>query len=159
MISNVRGEFTKMTGSASIDPADLSKSTVEVQIDANSVNTREPQRDDHLRSADFFDVANYPALTFRSKRVEARSADEIKLTGDLTIRGVTKEVTFDVEGPTPSIKDPWGNLRAGITATTKISRKDFGLAFNAITETGGVVVGDEVKITLEAELIQQEDAA
>jgi polyisoprenoid-binding protein YceI len=130
-----------------------------VQIDANSVNTREPQRDDHLRSPDFFDVANHPTLSFRSRRIVAQGPEEHTLTGDLTIRGVTKEVTFDVEGPTPSIKDPWGNLRTGITATTKINRKDYGLAFHALTETGGVVVGDEVKITLEVELVQQPDAA
>lgn len=159
MISNVRGEFTKVAGTALIDPLNLAKSSVEVRIDANSVNTREPQRDEHLRSADFFDVAHFPALTFRSTRIESTGAEELKLAGDLTIHGVTKEVTFDVEGPTPSIKDPWGNLRAGITATTKISRKDFGLAFNALTDTGGVVVGDEVKITLEAELIQQATTA
>jgi polyisoprenoid-binding protein YceI len=159
MISNVRGEFTKMTGSALLNPADMVKSTVEATIEAASVNTREPQRDDDLRSANFFDVANYPTLTFRSKRVEAFGADHFKLTGDLTIRGVTKEVTFDVEGPTPSVKDPWGNIRAGITASAKINRKDFGLAWNALTETGGVVVGDEIKITIEAELIQQAPAA
>jgi polyisoprenoid-binding protein YceI len=159
MISNVRGEFTKVTGTAVIDPVNTANSTVEVTIDANSINTREPQRDEHLRSADFFDVANHPTLTFRSTRIEAKGADELKLTGDLTIRGVTKEVTFDVEGPTPAIKDPWGNMRAGITAATKINRKDFGVAFNALTETGGIMVGDEVKITLEAELIQQTAAA
>jgi polyisoprenoid-binding protein YceI len=159
MISNVRGEFTKVTGTAVIDPVNPAKSSVEVTIDANSINTREPQRDDHLRSADFFDVANFPTLSFRSTRIEAQGAEELKLTGDLTIHGITKEVTFDVEGPTPAIKDPWGNVRAGITAATKISRKEFGLAFNALTDTGGVVVGDEVKITLEAELIQQPDAA
>jgi polyisoprenoid-binding protein YceI len=159
MISNVRGEFTKLTGSAQINPADPAKSTVEVTIQAGSLNTREPQRDEHLRSADFFDVANYPTLTFRSKRIEPLGAEDFKLTGDLTIRGVTKEVTFDVEGPTPSVKDPWGNIRAGITASAKINRKDFGVAFNALTETGGVVVGDEVKITIEAELIQQAPAA
>jgi polyisoprenoid-binding protein YceI len=106
MISNVRGEFTKLTGSALIDPADLTKSSVEVTIQADSINTREPQRDAHLRSADFFDVANYPTLSFRSKRAEPVGADNLKLTGDLTIRGVTKEVTFEVEGPTPAIKDP-----------------------------------------------------
>jgi polyisoprenoid-binding protein YceI len=159
MISNVRGEFTKLTGSALIDPADVTKSSVEVTIEADSINTREPQRDAHLRSADFFDVANYPTLSFRSKRAELAGADEIKLTGDLTIRGVTKEVTFNVEGPTPAIKDPWGNMRAGITASTKIDRKTFGMVFNALTETGGIVVGDEVKITIEAELIQQAPAA
>jgi polyisoprenoid-binding protein YceI len=159
MISNVRGEFTKVSGSAVIDPADPTKSSVEVEIDANSVNTREPQRDDHLRSPDFFDVANHPILTFRSRRIQANGAEEHKVTGDLTIRGVTKEVTFEVEGPTPAVKDPWGNVRAGIAATAKINRKDFGLAFNALTETGGVVVGDEVKITIEAELIQQAASA
>ena len=159
MISNVRGEFTKLSGSALIDPADPEKSTVEITIEAASINTREPQRDEHLRSADFFDVANHPALTFRSKRIAALGTDNLKLTGDLTIRGVMKEVTFDVEGPTASVKDPWGNTRAGVTASAKINRKDFGLVWNALTEAGGVVVGDEVKITIEAELIQQAPVA
>jgi len=159
MISNVRGEFTKLGGSALINPADPAKSSVEITIEAASINTREPQRDEHLRSADFFDVANHPTLTFRSTRVESLGADNFKLTGDLTIRGVTKQVTFDVEGPTASVKDPWGNTRAGVTASTKINRKDFGVAFNALTETGALVVGDEVKITVEAELIQQAPAA
>ena len=159
MISNVRGEFTKISGSAVLNPADLTKSTVEITIEAASVNTREPQRDEHLRSADFFDVASYPTLTFRSKRIESLGAENFKLTGDLTIRGVTKEVTFDVEGPTPSVKDPWGNIRAGVTASAKLNRKDFGLVWNALTEAGGIVVGDDVKITIEAELIQQAAAA
>jgi polyisoprenoid-binding protein YceI len=159
MISNVRGEFTKLSGSALINPADLTKSTVEITIEAASVNTREPQRDEHLRSADFFDVANYPVLTFRSKRIETLGAENSKLTGDLTIRGVTKEVAFDVEGPTPPVKDPWGNIRAGVTASAKVNRKEFGLVWNALTEAGGVVVGDDVKITIEAELIQQAAAA
>jgi polyisoprenoid-binding protein YceI len=159
MISNVRGEFTKLSGSALLNPADPAKSTVEITIEAASVNTREPQRDEHLRSADFFDVANYPTLTFRSKRIEALGAENFKLTGDLTIRGVTKEATFDVEGPTPPVKDPWGNIRAGVTASAKINRKDFGLVWNALTEAGGFVVGDDIKITIEAELIQQSAAA
>src|SRR6202140_865219 len=159
MISNVRGEFTNISGSALMDPADLSNSSVEVTIQAASLSTREPQRDEHLRSADFFDVANPPTLMFRSKRIEALGAENFKLTGDLTIRGVTKEVTFDVEGPPASVKDPWGNVRAGVSASAKINRKDFGVAFNALTETGGLVVGDEVKITVEAELIQQAPAA
>jgi polyisoprenoid-binding protein YceI len=159
MISNVRGEFTKLSGSALLNSVDPSKSTVEVTIEAASINTGEPQRDEHLRSPDFFDVAKYPTLTFRSKRIQAHGADEFKLTGDLTIHGVTKEVTLDVEGPTPSVKDPWGNIRAGITASAKINRKDYGVAFNALTETGALVVGDEVKITVEAELIQQNSAA
>ena len=159
MISNVRGEFTNIGGSAVIDPSNPSNSSVEVTIQTASLSTREPQRDEHLRSADFFDVANHPTLTFRSTRVESLGADNFKLTGDLTIRGVTKQVTFDVEGPTASVKDPWGNTRAGVTASTKINRKDFGVAFNALTETGALVVGDEVKITVEAELIQQAPAA
>jgi polyisoprenoid-binding protein YceI len=159
MISNVRGEFTKLSGSAVINPADPAKSSVVITIEAASINTREPQRDEHLRSADFFDVANHPTLTFRSKRVEALGAENFKLAGDLTIRGVTKEVTFDVEGPTASVKDPYGNVRAGVSASAKMNRKDFGLVWNALTEAGGVVVGDEVKITFEAELIQQAPAA
>ena len=159
MISNVRGEFTRLGGAALINAADPTKSSVEIEIDATSINTREPQRDEHLRSADFFDIANYPKITFQSKRIEPRGADEFKVTGALTIRGVTKEVTLDVEGPTPAVKDPWGNIRAGVTATAKVNRKDFGLAWNALTEAGGVVVGDEIKITIEAELIQQADAA
>ena len=159
MISNVRGEFTKLSGSAVINSADQTKSSVEITIDAASINTREPQRDDHLRSPDFLDVAKYPTLTFRSKRVEPLGPENFKVTGDLTIRGVTKEVTFEIEGPTAPVKDPWGNIRAGIEASAKINRKDFGVAFNALTETGGVVVGDEVKITVEAELIRQAPAA
>src|SRR6202166_4033881 len=114
MISNVRGEFTKLSGSATLHPVNPAKSTVQVTIEAASVNTREPQRDEHLRSADFFDVANHPTLTFRSTHVTTLDADNFKLTGDLTIRGVTKKVIFDVEAPTPAVKDPWGNVRAGI---------------------------------------------
>jgi polyisoprenoid-binding protein YceI len=159
MISNVRWEFTKLSGSVTLDPVNPSKSTVQVTIEAASVNTREPQRDEHLRSADFFDVANHPTLTFRSERVEAQGPENFKLTGDLTIRGVTRQVTFEVEGPTAPVKDPWGNTRAGVTASAKINRKDFGVAFNAMTETGGLVVGEEVKITIEAELVQQKPAA
>jgi polyisoprenoid-binding protein YceI len=155
MISNVRGEFSKVSGSAVLDPSDPTKSTVEVSIDTTSIDTRELQRDEHLRSADFFDVANHPAITFRSKKIAPAGPERFKVTGDLTIRGVTREVTFDLEGPTPPIKDPWGNVRAGVTASAKINRKDFGLVWNALTETGGVVVGDQVSITFDAELIQQ----
>jgi len=155
MISNVRGEFSKLSGNVVLDAADLTRSSVDVTLDASSINTREPQRDEHLRSADFLDVANYPAISFRSKRVVAAGPEHFKLSGDLTIRGVSKEVTFDVEGPTPSVKDPWGNVRSGVTATAKINRKDFGLVWNALVEGGGVMVGDEVSITIEAELIQK----
>jgi polyisoprenoid-binding protein YceI len=159
MISNVRGEFTKLSGNAVRDPADPTKSTVQVAIDAASVNTREPQRDEHLRSADFLDVAKFPEITFRSKRIEALGEEHFKLTGDLTIHGVMRDVVFDIEGPTPAIKDPWGNVRAGLTGSAKINRKDFGLVWNALVEGGGVLVGDEVKLTIEAELIQKAPAA
>jgi polyisoprenoid-binding protein YceI len=155
MISNVRGEFSKLSGNVLIDPVDPARSSVEVNMETTSVNTREPQRDEHLRSADFFDVANHPAIKFKSKKVVAAGGDRYKLTGDLTIRGVTKEVTFDVEGPTAAVKDPWGNVRAGVSASAKINRKDFGLVWNALTEAGGVVVGDEISVTIEAELIQK----
>lgn len=159
MISNVRGEFTKIGGKAYWDPNDLTKSSVEVTVDASSINTREPQRDEHLRSADFLDVANHPQLKFQSRRIQAVDAENFKLTGELTIHGVTKEVTFDIEGPTPAVKDPWGNVRAGIAGSTKINRKDFGLVWNALIEGGGMMVGEEVKITIEAELIHQAPAA
>ena len=155
MISNVRGEFSKLSGSVVLDPADLTRSNVEVNLETSSINTREPQRDEHLRSADFFDVANHPSITFRSKRITAAGPEQFKLAGDLTIRGVSKEVTFDVEGPTPAIKDPWGNMRSGVSATAKINRKDFGLVWNAVIESGGVAVGDQVSITIEAELVQK----
>ena len=155
MISNVRGEFSKVSGNVVLDPSDLTKSSVEVIVDATTIDTREPQRDEHLRSADFLDVANHPSITFRSKQITAAGAGRFKVTGDLTIRGVTRTVTFDVDGPTPPVKDPWGNVRAGVSATAKINRKDFGLVWNALTEAGGVVVGDEVSITFEAELVQK----
>jgi polyisoprenoid-binding protein YceI len=154
MISNVRGQFNKVRGSAVLDPSDPTKSTIEITIDTASIDTREPQRDEHLRSADFFDVANHPAITFQSKKITAAGPERFKVTGALTIRGTTRDVTFDVEGPVPPVKDPWGNIRTGVSATAKINRKDFGLVWNAITEAGGVVVGDEVSLTFEAELIQ-----
>jgi len=153
MISNVRGEFTRITGDVSIDPRDLTRSFVNVAIDTASVNTREEQRDVHLRSADFFDAEKHPKITFRSKRIEAVGEREFRVIGDLTIRDVTREVAFAVDGPTPVVKDPWGNLRTGITATAKINRKDFGLTWNAFVEGGGVLVGEEVKIEFDAELV------
>jgi polyisoprenoid-binding protein YceI len=158
MISNVRGEFSKLSGNIILDSADLTRSTVEVSMETASINTREPQRDEHLRSADFFDVANHPKIAFRSKQIAAAGPEHFKLTGDLTIRGVSKEVAFDVEGPTPAVKDPWGSVRAGVAATAKINRKDFGLVWNALVEGVGVMVGDEVSITIEAELVQQAPA-
>jgi polyisoprenoid-binding protein YceI len=154
MISNVRGEFTKVSGTIWYDPENPQNSRVEATIDAASIATREPQRDAHLRSADFLDAEKYPVLTFRSRSVAGERGDW-KIIGDLTIRGVTREVTLDVEGPTPETRDPWGNLRIGATATGKINRKDFGLTWNTALETGGVLVGDEVKLTLDVEGVRQ----
>lgn len=154
MISNVKGEFTKLSGTVKIDSADLTQSSVEVTIDTTSISTRDPQRDGHLKSPDFFDVEQYPTITFKSSKV-TRTEDGLELTGDLTIRGITKPVTFEVDGPTPETKDPWGNVRRGAEATTTIDRKDFGLAWNATLETGGVMVGDKVTITVDAELVKK----
>ena len=155
MVSNVKGNFEKFAGTVDIDEKDITKSKVEVSIDTNSINTNVQKRDDHLRSADFFDVATYPAMTFVSKKVAKAGKDRLKVTGDLTLHGVTKQVVLDVEGPSRESKDPWGNIRKGATATTKINRKDFGLNWNKALETGGVVVGDEVTITLEIEMIKK----
>jgi polyisoprenoid-binding protein YceI len=154
MIANVRGHFTGVTGKLTFDPADLSKSHVDASIDVATIDTRDPQRDTHLKSADFFDVEKFPTLTFSSSRVIRRSDGTVVVSGPLTIHGVTREVEFTVEGPTPPIKDPWGNTRIGVSASTKIDRTDFGLNFNAALETGGVLVGEEVALTLELEFVQ-----
>jgi len=154
MISSVKGEFTKITGRAVYDPEKPESLSAEATIDVNTINTREPDRDNHLKSADFFDVAKFPTITFKSKRA-TKGPDGLKLTGDLTIHGVTREVTLDVEGPTPPLKDPWGFTRVGASATTRINRKDFGLTWNQALEAGGVLVGDEVKITVDVELVAQ----
>jgi len=159
MISNVRGELGKVTGSVMFDGQDVAGIAVDATIDVTAIDTREPKRDEHLRSPDFFDVAKYPTMTFKSKRSEKVGAGKFKLVGDLTLHGVTKEVTLDVEGPTPEMKDPWGNVRVGATATTKINRKEFGLNWNAALETGGVVVGDEVSITLDVEAVKKKEEA
>jgi polyisoprenoid-binding protein YceI len=155
MISNVKGEFTKLTGSVKWDNADITRSSVEVTADAASINTRDPQRDGHLRSADFFDVEHYPAITLRSTNITRSSDGTLELTGDLTIHGVTKPANFLVDGPTPETKDPWGNIRVGVEATATIDRKDFGLTWNSGLETGGVLVGDKVTITVDAELVKK----
>ena len=154
-ISSVRGGFSNVKGTVSFDDKDVSKSTVDVTIDVSTVDTREPDRDKDVRSDKFFDVAQYPTMTFKSKKVEQVAAGKLKVTGDLTIRGVTKEVVLDVEGPTAPVKDPWGNQRAAVNATTKINRQDFGVKWNATMDNGGVVVGDEVSITIDAEMIQK----
>jgi polyisoprenoid-binding protein YceI len=154
MISNVKGEFTKLSGTVKIDSADITQSSVELTADATSISTRDPQRDGHLKSPDFFHVEQHPAITFKSTKI-TRTDDGLELTGNLTIRGVTQPVTFEVDGPTPETKDPWGNIRRGVEATTTVDRKDFGLAWNAALETGGVMVGDKVHITVDAELVKK----
>ena len=157
-ISNVRGDFTKIAGAVQLDDQDITKSTVEVTIDVSSVDTRVADRDKDLRSERFFDVANYPTLTFKSKKIEQVGEGKLKVTGDLTIRGVTKEVVLEVEGPTAPIKDPWGNQRTAVTGSTKVNRQDFGVKWNAKLDNGGVVVGDEVAITFDIELVKAASA-
>jgi polyisoprenoid-binding protein YceI len=155
MVSYVRGQFGKTTGAAQIDPEDLAKSSVEATIDASTIDTQNADRDKHLRSQDFLHAEKHPTITFRSTGIANAGEGKLRVTGDLTIRGVTKPVVLEVEGPTPSVQDPWGNVRRGLTATTTINRKDFGLAWNKALETGGVVVGDEVHITIDAELVKE----
>ncbi len=154
MISNVKGEFTSVKGSLQFDAQNPANSRVEADIDATTISTREPQRDAHLKSADFFDVEKFPTLSFRSTNVSKKSGGELAVAGELTIHGVTRTATFLVEGPSAPTKDPWGNTRIGLSATTRINRKDFGLTWNAVLETGGIVVGEEVTITLDVEFIQ-----
>jgi polyisoprenoid-binding protein YceI len=154
MISNVRGEFQKLEGTVSYDPANLEATAVAVKIDVASINTREERRDAHLKSADFFDAETYPHLTFVSRKAR-KSANGLELTGDLTIHGTTREVTLAVEDVTPEHTDPYGNRRVGASARTKIRRSDFGMRWNAALEAGGVLVGDEVSIELEVELIRK----
>jgi polyisoprenoid-binding protein YceI len=155
MISNVKGDFGTFKGSVDINDTDLTKSKVEVIIETASIDTGVAKRDEHLRSAEFFDVARFPTMTFVSSKVEKSGPDKLKVTGNLTLRGVTKEVVLDVEGPTRSYKDPWGNVKRGASATTKINRKDFGLTWNKVIESGGVAVGEEVAIALEIELLKK----
>jgi polyisoprenoid-binding protein YceI len=155
MVSNVKGDFNKVKGVVTMDDKDVANLKVELTIDAASVNTGHAKRDEHLRAADFFDVAKYPTITFVSKKVMGAGPDKLKVIGDLTIHGVTKEITVDVEGPTQEVKDPWGNFRRGATGITKINRKDFGLTWNRALETGGVVVGEDVDIFVEIELVKK----
>ena len=155
MISTVRGQFKGVSGTVNWEDQDISKSTVDITIDANTVDTSEPKRDADLKSDKFFEVAKYPTITFKSKKIAQVSAGKLKITGDLTIHGVTKEAVLDVEGPTPPVKDPWGNTRVAANATTKINRQDFGVKWNANMDGGGVVVGDDVAITLDLEMIKK----
>lgn len=145
-ISTVRGAFTKVSGTVQYDPAAPEKAVIDATIDASSVDTRVEMRDNDLRSPNYFDVAKFPTLTFKSKHVAAAGAGKLKVTGDLTIHGVTKEVVLDVEGPSAPVKDPWGNLRIGASASTKIIRQDYGVS------GGGAMVGDEIPITIDLEM-------
>lgn len=154
MIAKVHGGFEKISGTLTFDSANISASKIEVQIEASSINTREAQRDNHLRSADFFDVEKFPLITFRSTQVSG-SKDQLKVIGDLTIHGVTRSVTLEVEGPSEEMKDPWGNIKIGASARTRIKRKEFGLTWNAALEAGGVLVGDDVEITLDIQFLKK----
>lgn len=154
MVTNVRGSFSGVEGTVVCNPDNPAESQVDVVINASTVNTLEPQRDAHLKSADFLDVEKYPTITFKSKRVTPKGDGELHVVGDLTIHGVTKETALDVEGPTVETKDPWGNIRIGASGTTKIKRSEFGLTWNAVLEAGGFLVGDELKIALDVSLIR-----
>ena len=154
MISNVKGQFTGIAGTLTLDENDITNSKITATIDATTINTREPQRDGHLKSADFFDVEQYPTLTFQSTSVQKTGEGELAVAGELTIHGVTKPVVFAVEGPTAPGKDPWGNVRIGLAATTKINRKDYGLTWNSALETGGILVGEDIAITLDVEFVK-----
>ena len=154
MISNVKGQFATVTGVLTLDEADHTKSRVEASIEAASINTRDAQRDTHLKSEDFFHAEKFPMLSFKSTRMTRIGNGELAVAGDLTIRGVTRNVVFNVEGPTPPAKDPWGNTRLGLSATTKINRKEFGLTWNAALETGSILVGDDVTITLDVQFVK-----
>jgi len=155
MVTTVRGQLGKVSGTVRFDGKDLGTLSVDATIDVAAVNTQEPKRDAHLRSADFFDVDEHPAITFKSKRAEAAADGRFKLVGDLTMRGVTKEVVLDVEGPTPEVRQA-SSRRIGATATTKLNRKDYGLTWNRAIETGGVVVGDEVTVTIDLALVRKD---
>ena len=155
MISNVKGEFTKTTGTVSFDPKNLAASSVDATVDVNTISTREPKRDAHLKSPDFFDAAKYPAMTFKSTKFEAAGPGKYKVTGNLTLHGVTKPVVLDLTNVTPETKGMQGELRIGGQATTRINRKDFGLTWSKTMDGGGAVVGDEVDIVLDLELIKQ----
>jgi polyisoprenoid-binding protein YceI len=160
MVSTVKGEFGKIAGTVNIDEKDLTKSSMDVTVDVSSIDTRNETRDTHLKSPDFFDAKNHPNMTFKSTKVEKAGEGKLKVTGDLTIRGTTKSVVLDVEGPTREFKSPFdGSVRVGATATTQLNRKDYGLNWNKALEAGGFVVGDDVKVSLEFEGVKKVPAA
>jgi polyisoprenoid-binding protein YceI len=154
MISNVKGDFSGLSGTLHENPSDPTLSTVEASIDVSSIHTGDSQRDAHLKSADFFDVEKYPTMTFKSTSVKPNGDGGYNVTGDLSLHGSIRQQTFVVEGPSVPGKDPWGNTRIGLSATTKINRKDYGLNWNAALEAGGILVGDDVQIHLEVQFIK-----
>jgi len=154
MIANVKGRFSRVSGVLIRDESDAANDRVEATIEAASIETSNEQRDGHLKSADFFHVEKFPTLHFKSTGINVVDEGELSVEGDLTIRGVTRKVRFAVEGPTPSAKDPWGSTRIGVSASTEINRKDFGLTWNAALETGGILVGDDIIITLDAQFVK-----
>ena len=154
MITNVRGAFSGVTGTVVYDAENPSLTSVNATIDAKTLSTRDEKRDGHVKSAEFLDTDQFPTITFTSKSVEPAGSGEWKVTGNLTLHGVTREVVLNVEGPTAEGKDPWGNLRSGASASTKIKRTDFGLSWNAPLETGGVLIGDDLKIDLDVSMIK-----
>ena len=155
MIANIRGDFSGVTGTVLLDPANPANSKVEAEVDVATVNTRDANRDKHLKAAEFFDAEKFPKIKFASKKIAPAGKDRWKLTGDLSIHGVTHEVTLDVEGPTPEAKDPFGNVKIAAVATATINRKDFGLSWNVPLEAGGVLVGEDVHLHVEIELTRQ----
>ena len=157
MISNVRGQFTRISGSVVLDEQDITRSKVEGEVEVGSINTREADRDGHLKSGDFFDAAKYPKIIFRSAKIARNGDGKLVLTGDLTIRDVTKPISLEVEEVTQQMKDPWGKVRFGASARGQLNRKDFGLTWNKAIEGGGLLVGEQVNLTIEAEFVRRED--
>lgn len=154
MISNVKGTFTGLSGVLRLNEEDRTQSIVEVSIDVATIKTGDDQRDGHVKGADFFEVEKYPAMTFKSTNIDSTGGADYEVTGDFTLHGVTKPVTFSVEDVSEPSKDPWGNHRIGLSATAKINRRDFGLVWNSALETGGILVGEDVTITLEVQFIK-----
>jgi polyisoprenoid-binding protein YceI len=154
MISNVKGSFSGLSGDLTLHEPDHTLTRVDASVDVATVSTGDAQRDSHLKSAEFFDAEKFPTMTFKSTKVVSEGGGDFAVTGDLTLHGVTKSVTFDVEGLSAPAKDPWGNTRVGLSAKTKVNRKDFGLSWNAALETGGVLVGEDIAISLEVQFIK-----
>ena len=154
MISNVKGSFSGLSGTLSEHATDATLSSIDASVDVGTVSTGDAQRDGHLKSADFFEVEKFPAMTFKSTTVQPNGDGGYNVTGDLTLHGVTRQQTFVVDGPSEPAKDPWGNTRIGLSATAKINRKDYGLNWNAALETGGILVGEDVSISLEVQFIK-----